>query len=97
MKMSVDGASTIFGHASWEITPPIGCSQSYRNYWLPLQIKQIAIPSLPHLQNERQQSINDCWPSIMVNHSAIWQLLPIYIVFTVIILYKAQEYLVVAL
>jgi len=28
MKMSINGASTIFGHASWEITPPIGCSQS---------------------------------------------------------------------
>jgi len=28
MKMSVNGASTICGHASWEITPLIGCTQS---------------------------------------------------------------------
>jgi len=28
MQMSVNGASTIFGHVSWEITPPTGCSQS---------------------------------------------------------------------
>jgi len=52
---------------------------------------------LPHLQNERQQSVNDCLPSIMVTHSVMWRLLSIYIVLTVIILYKAQEYLVVAL
>jgi hypothetical protein len=36
MKLSANGASTIFGHASWEITPPIGCTQSQRNFWLPL-------------------------------------------------------------
>jgi len=36
MKMSVNGASTIFGHAFWAITPPIGCSQSYSNFWMPL-------------------------------------------------------------
>jgi hypothetical protein len=52
---------------------------------------------MPHLQSERQQSVNDCWLSIMVNHSAMWRLLSIYIVLTVIIHYKAQEYLVVAL
>jgi hypothetical protein len=39
---------------------------------------------LPHLQNERQLTVNDCWPSIIVNHSVMWQLLSIYIVFTVI-------------
>jgi hypothetical protein len=52
---------------------------------------------LPHLQNERQPSVNYCWPSIMVNHSAMWWLLSIYVVLTVIILQKAKEYLVVAL
>jgi len=52
---------------------------------------------LPDLQNVRQQSVNNCWPSIMVNHSAMWQLLSIYIVLTVSIRQKAQEYLVVAL
>jgi hypothetical protein len=41
---------------------------------------------LPHLQNELQQSVNNCCPSIMVNHSAMWRLLSIYIILTVIIL-----------
>jgi len=52
---------------------------------------------LPHLQNARQQFVNDCWPSIMVNHSAMWRLVSIYIVLTVTVRQKAQEYLAVAL
>jgi len=36
MKMSVNGVSTICGPASCEITSPIGCRQSYRNFWQPL-------------------------------------------------------------
>jgi hypothetical protein len=58
MKMSSNGASTIFGHSFWEITPPIGCSQSSRNFWLPLLAKQIVIPSLPHHENKCQWRIN---------------------------------------
>jgi hypothetical protein len=67
MKMSVNGASTIFGHESWETTPPIGCSQLQRNFWLPLWAKRIAILSLPHHENERQWSVNDFWSGIMGN------------------------------
>jgi hypothetical protein len=37
---------------------------------------------LPHLQNERQQIVNDCWALFMVNHSAMGRLLCIYIVST---------------
>jgi len=40
---------------------------------------------LPHVQNARQQSVNNGCPAIMVNHSAMWQLLAIDIVLTVII------------
>jgi hypothetical protein len=67
MKMSINGTSTITGHASWEITPPIGCCQSYWNVWLLSSAKQIAIPSVPHHDNERQQSVNDCSSGIMGN------------------------------
>jgi hypothetical protein len=67
MKISVNGASTILGHVSWGITPPIGCSQSYRNFWLHLYSKQIAIPSLRYHENERQWSVNDCWSGIVGN------------------------------
>src|SRR5713226_2907198 len=69
-KMSVHGASTIFGHASWEITPPIGCIQSQRNFWPPLLTKQTAIPSLPHHENEHQRSVNDFWSCVLGNHTS---------------------------
>jgi len=36
MKMSVNRASTIFGHASWDIKPSIGCTQSWRYFCWPL-------------------------------------------------------------
>ena len=53
--------------------------------------------SLPLHENERQCSVNNCWPSIMVNHSAMWPFLSIYIVLTVFVLQKAHEYWVVPL
>ena len=65
-KMSIND----FGHASWVITPPTRCSQSWRNYRLPLSTKQIAIPSLPHLENECQQSVNNIWSCFLGNHTA---------------------------
>jgi len=68
--MSVNGESKIFVHESWVITPPIRCSQSYRNLWPPLYAKQIAIPSLPHLENECHQSVNNILSCILGNHTA---------------------------
>jgi len=69
MRMSVNSVSTIFSYESWVITPPIGCSQSYRNSWPPLEAKQILIASLPHLENERQSCINDFWSCVLGNHT----------------------------
>jgi hypothetical protein len=70
MKMSVNGASMIFGHASWEITPLTGCSQSQRNLCLPLYAQQIEIPSLPHHENERHGRIKDFWVCVQANHTS---------------------------
>jgi hypothetical protein len=42
--------------------------------------------SQPQLENECQQSVNDFWPSVMVNHDVMWLLLSIYIVLTVFVL-----------
>ena len=66
-------------------------------YWLPLYAKEKVKCSLPHQENECQRSVNDCWPSIFVNHSAMWPLLSVYMVLTVLVHEKAHEYLVVAL
>ena len=52
--------------------------------------------SLPHYVNERQWSVNDCWPSIMVDYSVMWPLTLIYMVLTVLVPYKAHKYLVLA-
>jgi len=68
--MSVNGASTMFGHASSEITPPISGSQSQRNFWPPLLAKQIEISSLPHNENERQWSLNDYCSCVLGNHTS---------------------------
>jgi len=64
---SVNGASIIFGIASWLIRQPVSCGQSWRNCWPPLSEKPIAIPSLPHFENKRQWSVNDCWCCILGN------------------------------
>jgi len=97
MKMSVNGASTIVRQVSCVICGATCCTLSYNDYWLPLEAQMIVKRFLPHLQNEHEHHVNDCWPSIMINPSVMWRLLFKYIIFTVIICYKAQEYLVVAL
>ena len=53
--------------------------------------------SLLQLENERQWSFNDCWPSIVVNPSAMWPVWSIYVVLTVFVRETAREYIVVAL
>jgi len=53
--------------------------------------------SLLQLENERQWSFNDCWPSIVVNPSAMWPVWSIYVVLTVFVCETAREYIVVAL
>jgi len=61
LKMSVNGASTILGVASWVIRWMVGCSQLGRNYWMPSYAKEITIPSLLHLTNGHQCRVNDLW------------------------------------
>jgi len=50
--------------------------------WQPLMAKEKAAHSLPDHDNEHQPSINDIWPSMMVNQSARWLLMAIYGVLT---------------
>jgi len=56
LRMSVNGASTIFSLTSWLIYIPIGCRHPFINYWQPLLAKTTAKYSLPHRQNECQPS-----------------------------------------
>ena len=50
--------STIFSFASWVIDAPIGCRHPFIRYWQLLEADTTATCSLPHPENERQQSIN---------------------------------------
>jgi len=57
LKMSVNGASTIFSFALWVIYVPIGCRHPFIQYWHPLLAKTKAKCSLPHPENECQWSV----------------------------------------
>jgi len=59
LRMSVNGASTIFPFASWVIYVPIGCRHPLIRLWQYLLGKTRVTCSLPHPKNERQLSIND--------------------------------------
>jgi len=58
LKMSGNGASTIFSFASWVSYVPIGCRYPFMRYWQPSLAKTTATCSLRHPENERQRSVN---------------------------------------
>jgi len=67
LRMSVNGASTMFSYASWIIYVPIGCRHLFIRYWQPLLGKTTLTCSLPHPENECQQSVKDFDFRIMGN------------------------------
>jgi hypothetical protein len=84
-KLSVNRVSTIFGLVSQVINQRLGRFDAYWKYWPPLWAKKNATCSLPDHENERQCSVQDCWPGIMVNQSGMWPFVAIYIVMTSLI------------
>jgi len=57
--MSVNGASTICGFVSTVNKQQFGRCDASPMYWQPLWVKEPATCSLPHPENERQESVND--------------------------------------
>jgi len=57
--MSVNGASTISGPVSRVIKIQFGSEYTYWKCCHPSEGKEKATRSLPHLDNEHQQSVND--------------------------------------
>jgi len=47
-------------------------------YWPPFQAKSKATCSMPDLENQLQQAVNDFWSCMMVTQSARWVLMAIY-------------------
>jgi len=58
LRMSVNGASTIFGFKFRVMCFLIGCRHPFIKYLQPLLAKTTATCSLPHPENERQRSVN---------------------------------------
>jgi len=76
--MSVNGASMIFRCAFWIIYVLIGYRHPFLRYWLPLLAKTTATCSLPHPENERQQSVNNFYLDILGNLFSDWLQASIY-------------------
>jgi len=65
--MNTNRGSTISGFVSCVIYDLIGCSHPLMRYRQPLEAKTTATCSLPHPENERQWSINNCWSCLSGN------------------------------
>jgi len=57
-----------------------------------VQAKEKATRSLPNLENGRQPSVNEFWPCITVNQSAMWPSMTIYEVVTGFIGENSQDH-----
>jgi len=69
-KIRVNGVSTIFGHVSLIIEKWFGYGYTALKYWMLWLAKIIAKRALPHLENERQQSVIDIWSCVLGNQNA---------------------------
>jgi len=69
LKIRINKVSKIIGFAFCIFEVAIGCSHPLMMYWTPLDAKTKATCSLPHPENERQQSINNFWSCIVCNLS----------------------------
>jgi len=74
IKMSVNGASTIFGLVSKVIEYSIGHCHAKQTWSQSLEAKQIATRSLSHSENERQLPVNNFWSCKYGNLVLIWSL-----------------------
>jgi len=70
--MSVNWVSTFVSFSSWVIYIPIHCRYPLIGYWHPSLGKASATCSLPHPENERQQSVNDFHLHIFGNLCSNW-------------------------
>jgi len=66
--ISINGVSTICSFESWVIYVPIGCRCPFIKYLQPLLAKTTATCSLPHPENEHQQSVNSFSGCIFGNY-----------------------------
>jgi hypothetical protein len=85
MKMIDNSASRIVGRVSWAIGGVTDCTLTSTGYRLPFSATENVKRCLPHVENEHQQSANNCSPFNMVYHSTMWPLMSLYIVLIIFI------------
>jgi len=91
LRMSVNGASTILSLVTQEMQKEFGYFDAYSWYWPCLVGKVMEARSLHHHEDGRQRNVNDFWPFILGNQSAMCQLLSIYDVLTVFLGQNVHE------
>jgi len=79
LKMSINGASTTFGPASWKIQWYCGDIYPESHYRPPFQAKMILLTSSPWPKHDHQWSINGVGPCILDNQGAVQPQLSIII------------------
>jgi hypothetical protein len=67
LKMSVNGTSMTFGHASWKINWLSGYIKPQSYYWPSFMVKSVARTWLICPHNECQRSVNNFWLCIIAN------------------------------
>jgi hypothetical protein len=72
LNVSINGASTTFGLASWSMQGLRGDIELSLNYWPPFYVIMVATTSLLCPKNERQWRINDFWPCIVEKTRVAW-------------------------
>jgi len=72
LRMSVNGASTIFSFASWIIYVPIGWRHRFIRYLLPLSAKTAVTCLLLYPQNKHQCSINGFKSCVLGTQGIAW-------------------------
>ena len=77
LKVSVNGASMVFGPVSKSIGMPFARWYLWTTYWQPWWAKEKATWSHPKSENERQQSVNNFGCCILYNPRAVIQHLSI--------------------
>ena len=78
VRISLNGASTMFSFSPWVIYVPIGCRHPFVRYWQPWLRKTTVTCSLPHPENERQRMVNDFYHHILSNLCSDWLQRSIY-------------------
>ena len=91
LETSINGVSTICGHARWMLQGLFNDICPRLMYWPPFNPKILATTLLLSLKHEPQQSVNNFWSCILHNPTAVQWHLPIFHVLAAFQLKNASQ------